>query len=158
MAAFSVSELAVLNKAFNNRWMPEPNSGCWLWTGSYQPSGYGIYEIPFAKQRIRAHRLSWVLHCGEIPENLCVCHRCDVRGCVNPTHLWLGTTQENTADKTAKNRQARNTRANCRANKLDWAKVALIRQDLRTHAAIAAEYGVSHSLITQVKNRVIWRE
>lgn len=158
MATFSVTELEKLRKAFDARWMPEPNSGCWLWTGSYQSSGYGIYEMPFAQQRIRAHRLSWLLHCGQLPRDLYICHQCDVRGCVNPKHLWIGTTQQNTADKVLKNRQARRTRENCWNNKLDWEKVRLIRQDGRPRRIIAEQYGVSGSLITLVKKHVIWRE
>ncbi len=83
---------------------PEPNTGCWLWNGDYNSvHGYGRFkkrELPFC----RAHRVSYYLHFGEFDYNLCVCHKCDVKLCVNPSHLFLGTSQDNNADKMAKGR------------------------------------------------------
>jgi len=80
---------------------PEPMSGCWLWTGRYITTGYGALKGGVTQL---AHRAMWRAHHGEIPRGLFVLHRCDVRCCVNPAHLFLGTAQDNTKDMVRKGR------------------------------------------------------
>jgi hypothetical protein len=83
---------------------PEPNSGCWLWTGRYARNGYGTFGGGRSGERISAHRLAWQATHGPIPAALHVLHRCDVRGCVNVDHLFLGTPKDNTRDMMVKGR------------------------------------------------------
>ena len=82
--------------------------GCWLYTGFRKWDGYGWLARKFpgdAKPRyLTAHRYSWMLTHGEPPKGIQVLHRCDNPPCCNPSHLWLGTHQDNHADKSAKGR------------------------------------------------------
>ncbi len=77
---------------------------CWLYLGSAGNSGYGKLRIGHTKD-YSAHRLSFMIFNGEIPDNLCVLHKCDNRRCVNPEHLWIGTKRDNTLDMVIKGRQ-----------------------------------------------------
>lgn len=88
----------------SERFVPEPNSGCWLWTGRVNASGYGIFNGPDYGKTTSAHRTFWIRHRGEIPAGLWVLHRCDTPPCVNPAHLFLGTPLENTQDMLKKGR------------------------------------------------------
>lgn len=88
--------------------IPEPNSGCWLWLGSIDGEGYG--RATFRGKSDGAHRVSYTAFREAIPAGLLVCHSCDVRCCVNPDHLWVGTYADNNRDMLAKGRHGNGVR------------------------------------------------
>ena len=131
----------------------DATTGCWNWTASKFPDGYGQFvEVRTSRG---AHRVSYELHCGPIPSGMCVCHRCDNRGCINPDHLFIGTNSENMADMTAKNRQAKGA-TNGRA-KLTEDDVLSIRSAVGiTQKKLAAKYGVGQILISRIRRGILW--
>lgn len=135
--------------------MPE---GCWLWRGSVNQDGYG--HIVLDGQTKTAHRVSWTFHNGEIPGDLCVLHRCDVRNCVNPVHLFLGTQGDNNADMDAKGRRRVLRGSACPQSKLNEAVVsALRREDLSKpgrKAERARELGVNKATLANAAAGKTW--
>lgn len=89
---------------FNSGFVANPVTDCWEWTKSLTHNRYG--RISYKNRNIRAHRLSWVIFRGNIPDNLYVLHTCDNPPCVNPYHLFLGTSKDNAIDRDGKGRNS----------------------------------------------------
>ena len=100
-----------MKKRFEKHFIPEPNSGCWLWIGGILGSGYGSFSIN--DKTVLAHRVSFEIYKQEIPKGLCVLHKCDVPCCVNPNHLFVGTLKENSQDKVKKKRCWQSNKTHC---------------------------------------------
>lgn len=166
-------------------WRHVDKSGtCWLWTGSLSGSGYGQFWPGGRRGDLTgAHRFSWELHNGPIPDGLHVCHHCDVKLCVRPDHLFLGTASDNNQDMTQKGRHASRTNPDwhvkgnahpwrthperfpvgeqCSHAKLTNQQVLEVRRRYdageTNKVALGREYGVSDSLIRAIVHRRIWR-
>ena len=122
---------------------------CWLWIGTKNGYGYGIILMPGEKST-RAHRYSYELHKGEIPEGMVVMHSCDTPACVNPTHLSLGTRTDNNRDAVKKSRNAFGEKnGHCR---LSAEQIKSILADTRKQRVIAREYSVTQSHISRIKS------
>ena len=136
-------------------------TGCWEFTGYRDPNGYGRIQVKRGRDRL-AHRMSWTVLRGAIPEGLDVLHRCDNPPCVNPDHLFLGTAADNHADMIAKGRGRSNPRRGIENNKakLTEAEVIAIR-DLASSGkstyAIAEMFGVTRPNIGYIVNGKTWR-
>lgn len=154
---------------------------CWLWTGFIAPSGYARFTLRHAKNqytRGTAHRASWLLHRGEIPSGMMVCHTCDVRHCVNPEHLFIGSAQDNTDDMMRKGRRVAPSTANrmrgdnhtSRTNperlkrgtdhhhaKITENEVLIIRASALKGVELAKIYGLAPVTVSRIRRRMIWR-
>jgi hypothetical protein len=100
-------------ESFEAKYIPEPNSGCWLWTANCNVGGYGI--LKYQRKNRPAHRLSWRFYRGEIPTGLLVCHKCDTPACVNPDHLFLGTPTDSQRDCSRKGRKFNQQKTHCKS-------------------------------------------
>jgi hypothetical protein len=89
---------------FPDRVQPEPNSGCWLWTGAIPNPKEPYGRVLVRRKFIRTHRLSFLLEHGQIPPHMWVLHKCDVMSCCNPTHLYLGDAVQNCRDRDSRGR------------------------------------------------------
>lgn len=133
--------------------IPEPNSGCLLWLGYGIAFGYGVFR---RNNKIWvAHRAAWTVHRGEIPPGMQVCHKCDVPACVNPDHLFLGTSADNMRDKASKGRSLFGERA--KNAKLTSAQVYQIRAATGTDDDIGLLFGVSGSNVRNIRARRRWK-
>lgn len=135
-------------------------SGCWLFHGWRLPNGYGhIGAVGPERKTTLAHRAAWIAFKGDIPKGMCVLHTCDVRNCVNPEHLFLGTLKDNTADMLAKGRQftgnhrgERNSQA-----KLTEAMVRELRTSNQSAYSLAKKWGVAPITAQQARRGHSWK-
>lgn len=134
------------------------NQGCWEWIGDKESKGYG--RIGYNNKQHKAHRVSWMLHNGPIPKDLCVLHKCDNPSCVNPNHLFLGTYQDNNKDRAEKSRSADQRGDKSHVSKLTWKKVKMIRYLYSTglfrHKDLAWQFDVGQTTIWHVLNNSTW--
>jgi hypothetical protein len=147
------------------RYAAEQGLDCWLWTGARSKTGYGVINSGGkGGQALKAHRVSWELHRGPIPDGMHVCHHCDTPLCVNPDHLFLGTMRDNMRDCAQKGRYDRMKRPKGERHGLSLlteAAVVAIRDEYTatkpSHRVLAERYGVDRSTITQIVSGKTWR-
>jgi hypothetical protein len=135
-------------------------SGCWEWTGYANTTGYGqIGAGGGTKRLIGTHRASWLVHRGDIPDGMFVCHHCDNRLCVRPDHLFLGTAADNSADAVAKGRARgaeglRNANAKLTDEQVRDIRARIASGEALTHVADA--FGITSAYAGQLA-RNQWR-
>lgn len=139
-------------------------SDCWYWVGGRSYIGYGKVAAArnYGSKEIAAHRLSWELFNGPVPDSFKVLHRCDVRACVNPAHLFLGSQADNVADMVAKGRDRQiplHGEANPQA-RLTTEQVRSIRvasEAGEAQGAIARRFGVAVMTVNRIVRGATWR-
>ena len=132
-----------------------PDGDCWIWNGSSRSRGYG--QCKMNGKLVGVHKVSYLINKGSIPEGLCVLHKCDIRSCVRPEHLWLGTVAENNADKIAKGRARNLVGSEHPSSKITEAQAVMILNDPRKYQDIADEYGISIPLVSHIKTGRAWK-
>lgn len=127
---------------------------CWPWLAKARhPYGYGRMTAGRGVQ-LKAHQIGWALANGPIPEGMSILHRCDNPGCCNPAHLFLGDQAANVDDAKQKGRMSKppvHRGASHHFAKLSDAQVAAIREDRRSAAAVAADYGIATKTVYRVR-------
>lgn len=129
----------------------QKTDSCWLWLGGRNNKGYGFLGV--RGRNTLAHRFSYEIHHGPIPDGLLVCHTCDVPACVRPDHLWLGTVKQNADDMVRKGRGR-----NYRAEGVDNPRAKLTEQSVRDMRLL---YSHGHSLtalatLFNVTRHMVW--
>jgi len=142
----------------------QKKNGCWEWQGLLNPSGYGETTCHENNKKEHAHRVSYRIFKGEIPEEIYVCHKCDNRKCINPDHLFLGTAKDNMQDAKNKGRLdhvklfAPKGEKNG-SSKLNDEKVREIRKEIELGVrctVIARKYGVGSTVIYYIRDGKAW--
>ncbi len=131
---------------------------CLLWMGAQDGKGYGVVRLRGRPWRV--HRLAWIIRHGCIPEGMCVCHRCDVRNCVEDAHHFLGTRVDNNRDMETKGRSRKVTGEQHHRAKLTAADVIEIRRiypTIQSYHRLAERFGVHWSTIQDVVRHRHWR-
>ena len=136
--------------------MPVTESGCQIWIGGIGKPGYGALNVGNGKVRT-AHSLAWENKNGAIPKGVCVLHRCDIRSCINPDHLFLGTRADNVADMDAKGRRKTSVGEDRNTSVLTEEDVKKIRAMNGSQRSIAKMFNVNHATIGAIKRRSAWK-
>lgn len=135
---------------------------CWIWTGSKRRRGYGRFHMTLKKRESTAFiatRISYFIKHKIDPLEKSVLHTCDNPSCVNPNHLFLGTTRENAEDMMRKGRGSKQFKSGVehRGAKLSEIDVVTIRKSGITNAELARFYKIDQSLISRIKTRKLWK-
>lgn len=132
---------------------------CWLWRGFVRKDGYG--KAWFNGKIYKAHRASYEIHYGEIPKGFLICHKCDVRHCVNPNHLFVGTYLDNMKDASQKGRTAKGAKNGLHAQKMvkldeDQVRYIIEMRGKVEQKDLAKEFSVSKPYISQIQRGLRW--
>jgi hypothetical protein len=145
-----------LLRRFEENYIPEPNSGCWLWTAAVSNRGYGQFYV--GSRRVeQSHVAAYQMFIGSIPEGHIIRHRCDTPACVNPQHLLTGTHRDNALDRESRKRRKppRGTiNGRCKLSESD---ILAIRESTEKTNKLATRYGIAPAYVRAIKTRRSWR-
>lgn len=158
----SEEKLERLKKSFEKHVIRK--EGCWDWKGPISKGGYPVMSCRRQIGSDRGHKASWIIHFGEIPERMHICHKCDNPVCTNPDHLWIGTHKENNDDKIAKGRsrykqppiKKGSENASAVLNERKVKEIKGLLNEGHSSYGIGKEFGVSKTTILRIKNGINW--
>jgi hypothetical protein len=150
----AVMALPAVRAKFESMIRKGSGSECWPWLRGKNTSGYEIFCV--GPDRIIASRASWEIFCGPIPAGFQLLHKCDVPACVNPSHLFLGTVQDNVSDMWAKGRAVVRRGDRNHASKLTAEDVIAIRSSDMSLTKLAAKYGISRASVSAARRGLTW--
>lgn len=145
-----------------NKFVLKTHEGCWGWKGCCPSNpGYGQFRVKMKKYR--AHIASWLLHCGTIPEGMCVLHKCDNPRCSNPDHLFLGTKCDNMRDAIEKGRHPTLGKIGEKNHQAVLTRQAVLTIKMLFNIGytvhdVARIFNIHPSTIGNIKYNVTWRE
>lgn len=150
---------AIRDRVRRSTLITDDENACWEWVRMTK-KGYGVFSVYPGRKRVLAHRMTYALHHGALPEFIdgkpaWVLHTCDNPPCCNPKHLFLGTSRDNIDDMLAKGRSAKGEKHG-RAVVTD-SKVRLIRASNETSKTLAGKFGMSESGIAAIRSKANWR-
>jgi hypothetical protein len=146
-------------KLFSKSFSPEPNTGCWIWTGYIGVGGYGHMSVRNRKKTDHkyAHRHSFERSNGPVPHGMIVLHSCDNRWCVNPEHLSVGTHQENMDDMVSRGRSLVNNKNSAKID-IETARKVYMATLLYSQTEVARQFSISQPLVSMIRNGRVWPE
>ena len=133
--------------------------GCWLWKMACSNRNYGVIRVN--GKNLYSHRISWQVFNGNIPKGLCVLHKCDVRNCVNPNHLFLGTDKDNVDDMDRKGRRVNKpsfgqNHPNAKLTNEKVKKIKLLIEEGVSQREIAHRFSISQTAVCSINNKRTW--
>lgn len=141
---------------FHEKWEVKEN-GCWEWTASTAGKGYGQMKVPGERKQEYAHRISYMMHYGEIPEGMNVCHSCDNPKCVKPSHLFLGTVKDNLQDMKNKDRHLKGERnAKSKLTEEQVRHIHRLHDEGMSQGKIGKSFGVASGTIFKIIHGQRW--
>lgn len=129
---------------------------CWPWIGYRDRRGYGRFRIPGERNMKVASRVSYELKYGDIPDGMCVCHKCDNPQCVNPSHFFIGTKADNNKDMYEKGRDKHARGEKAGRSKLTSNDVETIRTSKKSLRSIALEFGITYGHAGKIRRGELW--
>lgn len=139
-----------MKQGFDRKWRLD-SKGCWIWKGSLSSKGYGKLG------NRQAHRVAWELYRSAIPDGLCVLHSCDVKRCVNPSHLHLGTVQDNALEAVSRGLWPKQKGQHNGNARLTQAQVKEIRNSPESCRVLSARFGIGKSQVGNIKTGAQWK-